>query len=97
MSTKVTVQFANDQTGKNIDVQVAADGKDHKVSDLVASANSDLAFVTTVQLLANRQNVTAVLKSGGKQIAKLDGNADNVAEIEKTSVNSLVIDATKSA
>lgn len=97
MSTTVTVQFANDQTGKNIDVQVATDGKDHKVSDLVASANSDLAFVTEVQLLANRENVTAVIKSNGKQLATLDGNADNVATIPKTSVNQLVIDANKSA
>jgi hypothetical protein len=50
-SQKVTIQFANDQTGKNINVSINPDGKNHKVADLVAQADSDLAFVTTIQLL----------------------------------------------
>lgn len=94
----VKVQFANNQTGKNVDVQVQTDGKDHKVSDLLKTAGSDLAFVTTVQLLDNRQNVVAVLKENGQQVGnKLDGNADNVENITKTSVSELVINATKTA
>lgn len=94
----VTVQFANNQTGKNVDVQVPTDGRDHKVSDLLQAVNSDLAFVTTVQLLANRENVIAQLKVDGKPVGnKLDGNADNVENIEKTSVSQLVIHATKTA
>jgi hypothetical protein len=44
-----------------------------------------------------RQNVVAVVKSDGKEVAKLDGNSDNVERIEKTSVQHLVIEATKLA
>ncbi|KAK3051483.1 hypothetical protein LTR09_007506 [Extremus antarcticus] len=96
MASKTRVQFANDQTGKNIDIQIAANGTAHNVSELLETAGSDLAFATTVQLLAGRENVTAVLLHDGQQIATLDGNADNVARIEKTSVKQLGIKLTKS-
>lgn len=96
MASTVTVQFANAQTGKNVDVQVATDGKAHGVQGLVTAASSDLAFVTEIQLLAGRQNVTVVVLSEGQQVAKIDGNADNVANITKTSVKELSIEATTS-
>ncbi|KAK5167472.1 uncharacterized protein LTR77_007171 [Saxophila tyrrhenica] len=96
-SHKVTVQFANVQTGKNIDLQIATNGSAHNVYELLTAAGSDLVYVTEIQLLAGRENVTAVVLHDGKQIAKLDGNADNVANIEKTSVKELGIQATKAA
>lgn len=73
MGSKVTVQFANVQTGKNINLQVSTNGKAHNVYELLNAAGSDLVYVTEVSLLAGRENVTAVLYNDGKQIAKLDG------------------------
>jgi hypothetical protein len=94
----VTVQFTNKQTGKNVDLQVPTDGKDHQVSKLVHTAGSDLAFVTEVQLVSNFENVTAVLKENGKQVGNpLLGNGDNVEDIGKVSVSDLFINATKAA
>ena len=87
-SSKVTVQFANVQTGKNIDLQIAANGTAHNVSELLTAANSDLAFVTEISLLAGRENVTAVVFHDGQQIAKLDGNADNVSRVEAQKIPS---------
>lgn len=96
-STTVTVQFANDQTGKNIDVQVNTDGKDYQVSNLIHTAGSDLAFVTEIQLLAGRENVIVVVKANGQTLATINGNANNDAHITKTAVGDLTVEATKSA
>jgi hypothetical protein len=65
---------------------------------IIASVYRRVLWLTCqICVTGGRQNVVAVVKSDGKQVAKLDGNADNVERIEKTSVQHLVIEATKLA
>ena len=94
--SKVTIQFADDSTGKNADVEILPNGHVHKLSVLLA--DTPLAadgYVTSIQLLANRTGVTAKVKDDNKVVATALGDGDNYEKIDRTSINELTVVATK--
>ena len=94
--SKVTIQFADDTTGKNADVEIVPNGHVHKLSVLLES--TPLAadgYVTSIQLLANRTGVTAEVKDNNAVVATAVGDGDNFATISRTSINELTVIATK--
>jgi hypothetical protein len=96
MSDKVTIQFADDTTGKNADVAILPNGHAHQLSKLLAE--TPLAadgYVTSVQLLQNRAGVTAQVKDEGKVIATASGDGDNYEKFDRTALGELSIIATK--
>ena len=96
MSGKVTIQFSDDNTGKNADVDILPNGHVHQLSKLLE--DTPLAadgFVTSVQLLQNRNGVTAKIKDDGKVIATALGDGDNYEKFNRTKLGELSITATK--
>ena len=94
--SKVTIQFADDTTGKNADIEIVPNGHVHKLSVLLES--TPLAadgYVTSIQLLANRTGVTAEVKDNNAVVATAVGDGDNFATISRTSINELTVIATK--
>lgn len=74
-SRTVTVQLTNDQSGKNADVPVSADGHDHSISSLWANtsvSSGGKLLVTSAQLVANFQGATVVIKQGNQTLATLN-------------------------
>lgn len=97
MSQKVTIQFADDTTGKNVDVAILPNGHVHQLSVLLAE--TPLAadgYVSSIQLLQNRTGVTAKVSDEGKVIATALGDGDNYEKFDRTALGELSITATQS-
>lgn len=96
--SKVTIQFADNQTGKNADVDINPNGHSQSVASILTGTSlATVGSITSVQLLANRQNVTVVIKNNNKEIATAVGNNKNDAEFARTPIEKMTIEPTKSS
>ena len=97
MSGKVQIQFSDDQSGINADVEILPNGHVHQLDKLLAETPlAAEGFVTSVQLLQNRTGVTAKVKDDGKVIATALGDGDNYEKFNRTALKELSIIATRS-
>lgn len=94
--SKVTIQFADDTTGKNADVEILPNGHAHKLSQLLK--DTPLAadgYITSVQLLVGREGITLEVKDEGKVIATALGDGNNYESFARTALGELSVVATK--
>lgn len=98
MSGKVTIQFIDDNSGKNAEVGILPNGHVHQLDKLLA--DTPLAaegYVSSIQLDENRTGVTAKVKDGGKVIATALGDGDNYEKFERTALKELSVTATRAS
>ncbi|KAK3708528.1 hypothetical protein LTR37_011423 [Vermiconidia calcicola] len=95
---KVQIQFSDDQTGKNVNLQVNPNGNSRELAKLLDDTSIESeGFLTSVQLLEHRQGVTLVVKKNNKVIAEAKGDGDNYANFERTSIKQLTIEVTRAS
>ena len=96
MSTKVTLQFSDNQSGSNADVEVGTGGVSHPLTQVLANTSvGNDGYCSAVQIVKNGSGVTVVIKKDGKQIAECSGSGDNYAQFERTDIGDLAVVCTK--
>ena len=70
MSNKVRIQFTNNNTGKNENIEVPANGHEKITDDLLKAGFDRNGKVSAVQFVGNFQGVTATVKHNGQQIGE---------------------------
>ena len=95
---KVKIQLADDNTGKNVDVEIVPNGHSHNVTTLVANTaiESD-GFLTSVSLVDHFTNVTAVVKNGATVLGEPQGNGNTFVKFDRTAIANITIEATRAA
>ena len=95
MSHPLTIQFSDDQSGKNANKEVQANGHVHQLQNFLE--DTPLAadgFVSSVQLLQNRTGVTVVVKNNNQELKTVNGD-NNYGQFPRTSIQHMSFAATK--
>ena len=91
-------KFTDDQSGKNVNIEVNPNGHSQSVASLVAGTPiATDGFVNAVELVGNFTNIVAVVKNNNQEIGKATGNSNNVARFARTSIQNMTVEVTKLA
>ena len=94
--SKVTIQFADNQSGVNANVEVGTNGHSHELSQLLVGTNvANDGYCNAVQLQANFSGVTCIVKKNDYQVAKCTADGNNYAQFDRTPISELTVGCTR--
>ncbi|KAJ9653238.1 hypothetical protein H2198_007541 [Neophaeococcomyces mojaviensis] len=97
MTRQVSVRFSDSQTGAGVNIPVQATGQDQQANTLLANTNvASEGYLTSIELQADFQNTTLIVKANGSEIGKASGNGNNVAQFSRTQIANITINLSAS-
>jgi len=94
---KVTVNFSDNQSGANINVDVAVDKGEQSVEGLLVNTTVALQrYLTSIELTGSIAGVVASVKREGKVLGTAKGDGSNYVQFERVPLQGVYVDVTTS-